>query len=239
MDNFIKPRKEIVDVSGYISKISILEKDLNENEEICEHCCGTGVKIENNVYGLSNDPDKCIGLFPYKHQSISFCDHCFNGIVKKCKYCGDLLPKGYLRHNCEQQMAINEQRSRNLKMLEGAKEFPPESISDFVMCYYDGYPYDNGYFMDWDNFFDWWYDDCEGEIPRPEYVWGTDVVKFTIDAYCVISNALEDYSDPDSISIDRDFDVDKLQTIIDCWIKEQNVPDVYCQSTKYKVKIPW
>jgi hypothetical protein len=70
-----------------------LKKDLQEDEVICEHCHGTGLEIADNVYGIRGDTTHIGVRFPYKHQSLTFCKHCFNGVLKKCPSCGSLLVK--------------------------------------------------------------------------------------------------------------------------------------------------
>jgi hypothetical protein len=72
-----------------------LKKDLQEGEVICEHCHGTGLEIADNVYGIRGDTTHIGVCFPYKHQSLTFCKHCFNGVLKKCPTCGSLRGKNY------------------------------------------------------------------------------------------------------------------------------------------------
>ena len=102
MSEFVKPIRRTVSVRDAFAHLldQELVKDLHDNEDICPVCKGTGVRIEPNRYGLSDDPQKH-PMFPYEHQSLSFCHNCYNGIVRYCPDCGKQLQRGYLRCDCE------------------------------------------------------------------------------------------------------------------------------------------
>lgn len=95
MTDFKKPKTEYVTDKEYIEKLVNvnLKKDLYDNEEICQFCHGTGLVVRDNPYGLADDPDKKAGVFPYNHQVLTFCPHCYNGIVHRCKLCGEIMPR--------------------------------------------------------------------------------------------------------------------------------------------------
>lgn len=86
-------RRENVDVIETVKKMfpEALIKDLQENERICPVCHGLGIRIENNVYGIKGDTSEAVQRehFPYKHQALSFCQSCFNGVQKLCEFCGE------------------------------------------------------------------------------------------------------------------------------------------------------
>lgn len=109
MGEFVKPKRVIVSDKEYIQKLvnANLVKDLHDNEEICPYCHGTGMVIRDNQYGLSDDPDRKV-WFPYKHQAITFCQHCFNGVILRCKLCGEVIQCGYTKHDCKQQKSIDK-----------------------------------------------------------------------------------------------------------------------------------
>lgn len=79
MPGFVKPTRKVVNIEDAFGELigKKLIKDLHDNEEICPVCHGIGLRIEDNPYGLSDDPDKKAGQFPYKHQSIRFCPNCY------------------------------------------------------------------------------------------------------------------------------------------------------------------
>lgn len=240
MNEFIKT--EIVSDSDYIQSLvnANLQKDLHGDEEVCQYCHGTGLVIENNRYGLSDDPDKRFGRFPYKHQSISFCQHCFNGVIHRCKLCGEIMPKGVLRHDCDQQMKVDaiECENKRKKLFDEAKIAPDEVVKGCVFLYSDDYDYNNGYFSDWNEFFESWNENHSDDDERPEFVWITESEEMHIDANDIVSSATEDlYEDAiDNISYK---DIEELQKFLDEWCASCGVGKAYYESHKYKIRIPW
>lgn len=242
-NEFIKPKRIVVNPTEFLQNVfgKGLIKDLHDNEEICEVCHGLGIVIVDNPYGLSDDPDKKAGLFPYKHQSISFCPNCYNGVVHRCKLCGEIInPRGFLRHNCPQQQEEDrlEAKRKEQEEWDKAEELPSNCLSDYEYFFSDSYGYDNGYFSDWDEFFDYWHDNCEDIEERPEYVWVTTKVDMSMDAQYIVDNATEDlYEDAiEDISTEK---IRQLQDFLDGWCKTCGVGATYYESHKYKVKIPW
>lgn len=243
MNEFIKPKTEIVSDPEYIQNlINVnLKKDLHDNEEVCPHCHGTGLIVVNNSYGLRNDPNKSYtNMFPYKQQSLSFCPHCYNGVVHRCKLCGEIMPRGMLVHNCEQQETINEEeRKQKLKELMDNAPVAPKEVEAKCECLYSEYFTDNeGYFMDWYEFFEDWYVNHNEEDEKPEYVWITERVDMHIDAYDIIANATENLYE-DAMSNISDKKCKELQNMLDKWCDTCGVGNTYIKSDKYKVRIPW
>lgn len=97
MDNLT--RREEVNLHEAIQKSfpKILIKDLTEHERICPVCNGLGMRIEDNIYGIKGDSSEAGRkyYFPYKHQALSFCQSCFNGVQRLCPYCGQLSNSGF------------------------------------------------------------------------------------------------------------------------------------------------
>lgn len=156
MSEFIKPKTVFISDSEYIQNLVNvnLKKDLHNDEEICQHCHGTGMVITNNPYGLSDDPNRSIGtLFPYQHQSITFCPYCYNGIVHRCKLCGQIMPRGRLKHDCEQQREIDraELAKKEAEEWQKAPIAPKEVEEACFYLYSEYYPHNEGYFCDWMN----------------------------------------------------------------------------------------
>ncbi len=240
-NEFIKPTSVIVTAKEYIEKLisANLRKDLHDNEEICPYCFGTGMTIEDNPYGLSDDPDRSHGFLPYKHQAISFCQHCYNGVVNRCKLCGEILPKGHLKHNCEKQRELDavEQAKKSAEMLNNAPIATDAELAQPHGFYFEGYPQNDGYFFDWEDFFEYWFDDQEHDTERPEFVWLAIGEPFRIDAQDVIDSATEDLYEDASERI-SDESVKDLQTFLDEWCRDSGVGCTYYKS-KFKVKIPW
>ena len=243
MSEFVKPKTVFVSDSEYIQNLvnANLRKDLHDNEEICPHCHGTGLVISDNPYGLSDDPDKTIGAFPYEHQAISFCPYCFNGIVHRCEHCGQIISKGYLKHDCQKQREIDaaELEKKRSEQLYRAQFAPPEVLDQSYFFYSDDYGNDDGYFSDWDEFFDYWHENGEtiGD-ERPEFVWATYPVEMHIDARDIVSNATEELYEDAYDDVDNK-KIKELQEFLDKWCKDCGVTTTYYESPKYKVRIPW
>ena len=237
---FEKPRKVFVTDNEYIERLinASLEKDLCDGEEICQVCHGTGLIISNNIYGLSDDPDRSV-MFPYKKQALSFCQNCYNGVVQRCKLCGEIMPRGRLKHDCDAQKKLDrEERERKEKEKEeNAPAATQEMIDECAMFYSDYFSYSDGYFEDWDSFFDDWADKHAPEDPKPEWAWITEPIKMHIDADSVLEMATEDlYEDAEAdISDDKR---KELQNYLDEFCKTCGVSTAFTQG-EYKVRIPW
>ena len=242
MSVFTKPTEQIVADQEYISNLvnANLHKDLHGNEEICGFCHGTGLVISDNPYGLSNDPNRKLGMFPYKHQSLTFCPHCYNGIVHRCKLCGQILPRGFLKCTCEKQKEI-DRIERERKAAEAFEKAPiaPQEVAEKCGCFFsDIFPQNEGYFSDWYDFFEAWYNNHEPDEARPEYVWITDSVDMHIDAYSIVESATEDLYEDASSDISNE-KIRPLQKYLDEWCESCGVGRTYYESHKYKVRIPW
>lgn len=242
MSEFVKPTRVEVDISDDVKDFlgRRLIKDIHGNETICPICKGTGVRIARNPYGLSDDPDKKAGMFPYLHESISFCPNCYNGIVHYCPDCGKQLPRGSLKCNCEaeQKRRRDALRQKEQKELEKAEKYDFLALGDkFQVCYSDYYDRNDGYFSDWDEFFDNWSEQYEDSAPRPEYVWGTSETEMSFDAYDIVSSACEDLYE-DAINDIGQKAIDEMQDFLNKW-KEKYGLLSYCETHKCAVKIPW
>ena len=112
MDNLT--RREEVNLHETIQKLfpKILIKDLTEHERICPVCNGLGMRIEDNIYGIKGDNSEAGRkyYFQYKHQALSFCQSCFNGVQRLCPYCGQPYKnQGYMHCDCEGQKKADEE----------------------------------------------------------------------------------------------------------------------------------
>ena len=64
------------------------------------------------IYGIKGDTSEAGRKyhFPYKHQSLSFCQSCFNGVQRLCHYCGQpYKDQAYLHCDCEGQKKADEE----------------------------------------------------------------------------------------------------------------------------------
>lgn len=129
-----------------------LIKDLHGDEAICPMCHGLGLRVVDNCYGLSDDPNKVVGHFPYKHQSLTFCPSCYNGVVHICPDCGKQIPKGRSYCDCEaeQQRQREKKKQQYQETLQKAQKHESYELgSKYAMAYSDFFSRNEGYFSDW------------------------------------------------------------------------------------------
>lgn len=239
MADFVKPVRKTVKIKDAFAELlgATLIKDLHDNEDICPVCHGTGLCIRDNPYGLSDDPDKQLGHFPYKHQSISSCPNCYNGVVRYCPDCGKQLPRSRTICDCEavQQRRLQEAARKEQELIDKAEKHEPDALgNEFIMAQCDLYPYNEGYFSDWEEFFDALDDDI---TERPVYVWGTSEIKMSLDASSIASTECEDMYD-DAYDDIGDAAIKEMQDFLDEWLKKYGVAS-YISTTKHVIRIPW
>lgn len=239
-----------INVSEEIKNIlpESLEKDLQDNEEVCQVCHGLGVVIDNNVFGIKGDTSEAAkkSMFPYNHQAIKFCPNCFNGIIRLCQYCGKQIRKGSIDCcDCEQYKAKEEEKERikYKEKIAKAEEVDFKNI-DSDMWFYDNQT--NDYFSDVESFVDAYKDLDEYETDEemvnnlPEVLWLCDAVDISIDAGDIIESACEELHEDarDNISAE---DEKELQNILDAWCKKQTgTRTVYPNYRKYvRVSKEW
>lgn len=232
------PRRVEVNLYQEIRKAfpEILEKDLSENERICPICNGLGMRLANNVYGIKGDTSE-MGrkmIFPYKHQALSFCQACFNGVQRLCPYCGKpYVNQSYLHCDCAGQKNADKEKSIkewNEKFSKAA-EVDEKDVDTMLYCEeFDEY-YDST-----DDFFDDYAANySDGDYERPNVLWVTTVEKIHIDAEDVAANACE-YLHEDAYD---QCDIGSLQKLLDEWCKDQYGATTYFPSFKQYVLIDW
>lgn len=215
-----------------------LRKSLLNNETICPTCKGMGFLIADNPFGLKDDSG---AIHWYKNQSIQPCYTCFNGNVKLCKYCGNIIPKGRLTCTCAKQRKADMEEEIRIekKRMAEAKIAPAEQ---FDMYYSEYYSSNNGYFGCFEDFFDEWeekiYDGDVTDDDRPEYVYGTIAYGLEIDAYSIVESACEDLYEDAFFDTD-DKTIQELQEYIDKWCSRCGIGTTYYYDKTFKVKIPW
>ena len=239
-----------INVSKEIKNIlpKTLEKDLQDDEEICPVCHGLGVVIDNNIYGIKGDTSEAAkgSMFPYNHQAIKFCPNCFNGVISLCQYCGKQIQKGSIEScDCEQYKAKEEEvkRIKYQEKISKAEEVDFKDI-DSDMWFYDEYMDD--FFSDVDSFvdaykdFDEYASDEEMMNNLPEVLWLTDPVDISMDADDIIASACEDLHEDAYENISSE-DTKELQNMLDEWCEKQTgTRTVYPNYKKYvKVRKEW
>lgn len=228
----MKPKKVVVSDKEYIEKLVNvgLVKELDDNVAICSYCHGTGLIIKNEtIIGLN-----------VEFQFIDYCPYCYHGVVQICELCGGIIQHGYYKHDCKQQKILDEKerKQREEKEFLEAELLPKDKEKCYEYYYSSLYTKDNGLFDNWNDFFENWYnnhDDCE---VRPEYVWVTDIIQMYMDAKEIVRYTTDDLYE-DAIEDISDKDIRKLQEMLDKWVDNCGINRTYCESHRYKVKIPW
>lgn len=237
---FIKPKRVTVNALEYLSNVlkDGLSKDLQENQIICPICHGTGLQISDSVYGLSNDTQKHKEHFPYHNQYITSCNHCVNGVVNLCKYCGKELPRYSYTCDCDDYKKEKEdiRIKKEKDAIESAKKFKydDEEVKYMNMFYSEFYECNDGYFSDWEDFFKYW-DDCHSDDEKPMYVWATYNLDLNIDVEDVLCQACEDLHED---ARDNLTDIKELREFIKNWTEKQSGVITYYQDNKL-IEIPW
>lgn len=244
MSDFTPPVRETVSIhDAFVSLLNQkLVKDLHDNEELCPVCGGVGMRIIDNRYGLSDDTTHPGVYFPYMHQSICMCNNCYNGVILRCQYCGKQIRRGWLTCDCAEVRRQKEQtKKEKLKAaFAAAEKHEPDALgSTFLFGYSDDYPYNNGYFEDWDDFFDAWFDDDVRPLDavKPEYVWGTDPQKMSFDAHDLVENACEEMYEDAMCDIGNQ-PVAEMQQYLDQWAEKYGVTTWY-EDHHHAIRIPW
>ena len=221
-----------------------LEKDLRENEEICSVCHGLGIVKRNQPYGIKED-EKSSKVNWYDNEYFVWCPNCYFGVIKKCVYCGKILPKGRTKCDCEKQRE-NDEKERIIKYQETISKATEVDLKDFGS---DTWLYDeqtDDYFSDVDCFVDSYKDNEEFTDGKemlenlPEVLWLCDNVDISIDADSIIENACEELHEEAEENIFRQ-DREELQEFLDNWCKKQTgTTTLYPNYKKYvRVKKEW
>jgi hypothetical protein len=205
-----------------------LKKDLTENEVVCEHCHGTGLEIADNVYGIKGDTAHVGVRFPYKHQSLTFCKHCYMGVRQKCPGCGNLCKQpfycscGYF----DKQKDENWKREKE-EQWETAAKIPVNEAWEKYKCLYvdnvDQYVFSPEELDDL-------IDEYELDVPSLK-IYATITKHLYIDASSVIEGACEDLHEDANDCCD----IKELQEILDKWCEKQTGTDTFYPS--YKVGV--
>lgn len=231
-------RRENINIEETIQKIfpKVLIKDLQEHERICPDCHGLGMRIVNNVYGIKDDTSEAGQRehFPYKHQALSFCQSCYNGVQKLCPYCGKPYERGYYHCDCEGQKKSDEEKriEKWEETVSKAKEVQESEVTTYLYCE----EFDS-YYSEVDDFFEEYEREYSDEevYTKPELLWVCDVAEISIDAANVAESACSDLHEDACENCDKD----SLQQLLDGWCNEQPGTTTYYPCHKEYVKIDW
>lgn len=242
-------RKEEIDIYETIKKSfpKTLVKDLTKNERICPICNGLGMEIEDNIYGIMGDNSEAGRKyhFPYKHQALSFCKHCFNGVQRLCPYCGKPYEnQSYLHCDCEGQVEAdkkkklkmwNEMRKETNKQKSKAVPVDEKDVTTMLYCeeldkyYCTTEEFLNDYLGNYNE---------ENVDDRPEVLWVTSEEQIKIDAYDIVENACESLHE-DAMDNILSEDITRLQNFLDKWCEEQTGTTTYYPCYEEYIEIDW
>lgn len=234
MDNLT--RREEVNLHEAIQKSfpKILIKDLTEHERICPVCNGLGMIIENNIYGIKGDKSEAAKRepFPYKHQALSFCGSCFNGVQRLCPYCGQpYVNQAYMHCGCKGQKKADEEERIKKWNEKVSKAVPVDEKDVDTMLYCEEF---DEYYDTVDDFFDdYACNHEEDDNERPVRLWVCSVEKIYIDADSVVDNVCQELHE----DAYEQCDIGSLQDILDDWCKDQVGTTTYYPCFKQYVKI--
>lgn len=214
-----------------------LVKDLQENERICPVCHGLGVTIENNIYGIEDDTSEAARreMFPYKKQSLSFCQSCYNGVQKLCEFCGEPFKQpGYRHCDCDGFKRDEEEKEmrKREEVVAKAKEIQESDVETYLYCE----EFDS-FYPDMDDFFDSYacnYND-EQIYVKPDKLWVCTEKQIWMDAYSLTENACDELHE-DAF---EQCDIASLQDMLDGWCIEQTGTTTYYPCFKKYVMIDW
>lgn len=232
------PRREEVNLHEVIQKSfpQILIKDLAEYERICPVCNGLGMRIEDNIYGIKGDTSEAGRRyhFPYKHQALSFCRSCYNGVQRLCPYCREPYKnQAYLHCDCEGQKKTDREKKDKEREERFAKAVVVNEKDVDTMLYCEEW---DKYYDTVDNFFDDYacnYEEDDNE--RPVGLWVCSVEKIHIDADNVVDNACEELHE----DAYEQCDISSLQNLLDDWCQDQTGTTTYYPCYKQYVEINW
>lgn len=216
-----------------------LIKDLTEHERICPVCNGLGMRIENNVYGIKGDTSEAgkKSHFPYKHQALSFCQNCYNGVQRLCPYCNEPFKnQAYLHCDCKGQKKTDEEERIKKWNEKVAKAVSVDEKDVNTMLYCEEF---DEYYDAVDDFLDDYACNHEEDSDeRPVRLWVTSVEKISVDADNILENACEELHEDamDSICID---DKIRLQEFLDDWCKKQTGTTTYYPCYEKYVIVDW
>ncbi len=195
--------------------------DLQDNETYCTTCDGIGWVLDNVTY-------------------LKVCNNCYGGVNFKCKVCGEAIirPNSQCQNN-KCKWILEQQRINGL--FEKATILKNDSLQakEFKMYYSDYYGQNEGYFSEWEDFFEYWDENCKDIYPvdeRPKYVFGTKEASISLEADNILQQATEDLHED---AYDNLVDIDELQEFLDKWCEKQTGTETYYEDNGYVIEIPW
>ena len=194
-----------------IEKIQLLPKKPNDGEVLCERCGGIGYLI-NKEYGY-----------------IEHCGECYGtGSKPVCEICGQ--PKWGMCKNRKCRVEID--RRNEQRLLDKATKCEIEEVSsEFTEMFYSESYGGEGFFTEIEELVEY----CEDEdITIPDYVWATQKVELSLDAYGILESTCEELHE-DALS--NLTNINGLQELLDKWVDTQGGQSTYYPYYKYAIRV--
>lgn len=210
-------REETVDIN-FTGK---LVKHLAENEVICDTCGGLGLTKTDNPFGIQGYKHPSRVMFPFKNQDLTFCPSCYNGVRKKCDFCGNLLSRGSSECKCRgyKENKQNEREKKALETWEKAEKIPLEQA---LKIFKQFYVHNHSDFISANSFKEWleeskkYNKSFDIETLR---VYGTTEHSLSIDICSVVEDAADELHEEALSGISSE-KMSELQGLVDKWCTE-------------------
>lgn len=232
-------REEIVEVDFQAKLI----KNLGENEIICADCKGTGLKLNDNPFGIKDFNHPNGKMFPFKKQTISFCQSCYNGVQQLCTYCNETLPRHTTQCNCDQAKAERTKIriEKDVERFNKANKITlEEALNKYEFLYIDNFDR----FIETDDFHSELEDilcdlnegDDEFNFKKEDLrVYVTKQTSLSFDAGSVVENNVDDLHEEASERIGKK-KMDELQQLLEKWA-ESVKNDTLTYYADYKIAV--
>lgn len=231
-----KVRRARVDVNNFFGKAlpKEIEKDLLDDEQICEVCGGIGLIIKDYPFYIRQH-EMHRRMSKYNKPHVKECPACYNGVQQICEFCGK--PKAKFRNYCGcegyQKYEAEIKQKKIDEWYEKAEKITLKEAAQRDMMLYDEYSHD--YFT---------VDDIYGGLPEEKYgearkwMFGTSKVTLSdnLDAYYILENATESLHEEALDSIDEE-DISELQDFLKKWANKQACCNTYYDNHKVVVLI--
>lgn len=210
--------------------------DLAEDETICPTCKGVGIHKSESAYASGEEPRKWDDPFPYKHQWLTPCHHCYMGKIRVCLLCKGFLERARTWCECKEARAIRDAEAAEKELARRAK-LPKIAWKDYelMMVYCEDC---SEYVMD---------DSVEDHlVDHPDHTFfACTKAKASIDpsAETVIDEIMRQASEEIEDGEDR-VDMkpggqEALEVLLAKWFEEYvDCPDVYWQDNNLIVEVP-
>ena len=206
-------------------KLKLKQAKINNNKEkLCSCCDGFGV-LQNK-------------------SKIERCFTCYgNGKIRICEKCDKITlhPFSTLCKECSEkerkEKLLKEEQIKFEKAKKLSFENDNEKLKEFKYFFCEQYPYNDGFFETFEQFFEVMYDRGFSQENLPKYVWGTYEKNIWIDIDWALENASDDLHDSALATISEE-DYKKLKEFVENWCKNQTGTITYYPDYNFAIEVP-